>query len=241
MNARAQQFPQTIAQDVAPPRAEHISLESETDELAPARRAHRKVRATYVLRSKLRGCATELSLLEGHFLAVHSTRPGEVPHKYELDLRFANAKPTRVRHVSWRWLGLALGCALHSGFALWRASRADEALWTHLQLALAAATFLGATGAMLMFLRRTTESLQFTSVHGGATLISVTGGIGSARAGKTFFVALIKSITAAKIARPQPRPQLLRDEMREHHRLYQVGILSNEEYEASKARILAAH
>ena len=54
-----------------------------------------------------------------------------------------------------------------------------------------------------MFLRRTTESLEFTSVHGGATLVSVTGGIGSARTGKKFFVELIKSINAAKAARPQ--------------------------------------
>ena len=104
-----------------------------------------------------------------------------------------------------------------------------------------AVTLVAAVGAILMFLRRTTESLEFVSAHGGATLLSVTGGIGSARAGKAFFVELIKSINAAKVARPQPRAQLLRDEMREHHRLRELGVLSEEEYEASKARILASH
>ncbi len=59
-----------------------------------------------------------------------------------------------------------------------------------------------------MFLRRTTESLEFISVHGGVTLVSVTGAIGSARDGKKFFVELIKSINAAKAARPQP-PQTI--------------------------------
>ena len=73
---------------------------------------------------------------------------------------------------------------------------------------------------------------------GGA---SVTGGIGSARDGKSFFVELIKDINAAKAARPQERPQFLRDEMREHHRLREIGALSEEDYEASKARILRAH
>ena len=85
-----------------------------------------------------------------------------------------------------------------------------------------------------MFLRRTTESLEFVSMHGGATLVSVTGGIGSARAGKKFFIELIKSINAAKAARPQERPQLLRDEMREHHRLRELGVLSEEQYEAEQ-------
>ena len=37
------------------------------------------------------------------------------------------------------------------------------------------------------------------------------------------------------------RPEHLRDEMREHFRLRKHGVLSAEEYEASKARILAEH
>jgi hypothetical protein len=78
-------------------------------------------------------------------------------------------------------------------------------------------------------------------MHGGATLISVVGGIGSARAGKRFFVELIKNINAAKAARPQERSQLLRDEMREHHRLRELGVLSEQQYEQGKARILACH
>jgi hypothetical protein len=52
---------------------------------------------------------------------------------------------------------------------------------------------------------------------------------------------MIKSINAAKAERPQERPQFLRDEMREHHRLRELGVLSEEQYEQSKARILASH
>ena len=62
-----------------------------------------------------------------------------------------------------------------------------------------------------------------------------------ARAGKQFFVELIKSINAAKAERPQERPQFLRDAMREHHRLRELGVISEEQYEHSKARILASH
>src|SRR5690606_37255266 len=102
-------------------------------------------------------------------------------------------------------------------------------------------TLLVSVGTFLLFRRRTTESLQFRSVHGNATLVSVTGGIGSTRGGKLFFVELIKDINAAKAARPQEKPQFLRDEMREHHRLRELGVLTEAEYEASKMRILSAH
>lgn len=52
---------------------------------------------------------------------------------------------------------------------------------------------------------------------------------------------MIKNINAAKLARPQPKPQWFRDEMREHHRLRELKVLSEEAYEMSKRKILAAH
>ena len=93
----------------------------------------------------------------------------------------------------------------------------------------------------VLAVRHTSESLNFTSVHGGAPLVHVIGGIGSTKAGKSFFVAMIKEIAAAKSARQQAKQQMLRDEMREHHRLRELGVLSEADYEASKARILKAH
>jgi hypothetical protein len=113
--------------------------------------------------------------------------------------------------------------------------------WSSPILLTALVTLLAAAGAAILFLRRTVESLEFVSVHGGATLISVVGGIGSARDGKQFFVELIKSINAAKAERRQERLQFLRDEMREHHRLRELGVISEEHYEQGKARILASH
>jgi hypothetical protein len=95
--------------------------------------------------------------------------------------------------------------------------------------------------AVFVALRRTTESLQLRSVHGNAALVSVTGDLGSARRYKKVFAVLSRNINSARLARPQEHPQFLRDEMREHFRLHQLGVLGKREYEASKTRILAAH
>lgn len=224
-------------------RAEHISLETGRDEAsaAPNKRPHRKARLGYTLESRLRGCVTSLGLLDDHFLSVQLERPDTEPKKYEFDLRFANAKPTIVRHIAWFWIALAISLAALASGALWMLWPQTAAEWLKPVPMTALVALLAALGSVLMFLRRTTESLEFTSVHGGVTLVSVTGAIGSARDGKKFFVELIKSINAAKAVRPQPPQQFLRDEMREHHRLREIGALTQAQYETSKSRILASH
>ena len=237
MSARAEQIP-TDSRAIVIARSEHIHIEADPGVVAaPAALRRRKVRASYALQSRLRGCATELAIHDDHFVAVRTLRPDAEPRKYEVDLRFASPKPVRVRTISWFWLALAASLALLATGGIW----ASWGHWTSPILLTALVTLLAASGAMILFLRRTVESLEFVSVHGGATLISVVGGIGSARAGKQFFVELIKSINAAKAERPQERPQFLRDEMREHHRLRELGVISEEQYEQSKARILASH
>jgi hypothetical protein len=221
-------------------RAEHISIEAGHDD-TPQKRVPRKTRLSYELTSKLRGCVTRLALLDDHYLSVHMERPDCEPKIYDFDLRFANAKPVIVRHVAWFWLALSLCLAALAICALWMLWPQSAAEWLNPVPITAVIALLASPAAILMFLRRTTESLEFTSVHGGVTLVSVTGAIGSARDGKKFFVELIKSINAAKLARPQPPQQFLRDEMREHHRLRELGVLTEAQYETSKSRILAAH
>jgi hypothetical protein len=238
--ARAEQTP-TDHRAIVIARGEHIHIEAEPGSVAaPTPHRLRKVRTSYLLKSSLRGCETEVSILEDHFVSVRTVRPDAQPRKYEVDLRFANPKPVRVRTISWFWFSLASCMALLAAGGLW-ATWADAGRWPSPIFLAALVTLLASAGATIMFLRRTVESLEFVSAHGGVTLVSVVGGIGSARAGKRFFIELIKSINAAKATRRQELPQFLRDEMREHHRLRELGVLTEQQYEQSKARILASH
>jgi hypothetical protein len=240
VSARAEQMP-TDSRAIVIARGEHIHIEAEPGSVAaPTPHRLRKVRTSYVLKSRLRGCETEVSILEDHYVTVRTVRPDAHARKYEFDLRFANPKPLRVRSISWFWLTLAGSMIALAAGGLW-ATWTDAGRWSNAIFLTALVTLFASGGALIMFLRRTVESLEFISMHGGATLVSVVGGIGSARAGKRFFIDLIKSINAAKAARPQDRPQFLRDEMREHHRLRELGVLTDLQYEQSKARILSSH
>lgn len=222
-------------------RAEHISIEATPDIATPQRQPHRRTLSKFTLSSKLRRISTELSILEDHYLSVRQASGSEQPVKYVLDLRFVNARPVRVRNIAWVFLGITLALLLTSvGAFLWAQSQA-KTLWTHPGFFVAVGAFAVTAGSFTLFLRRTTEALQFKSVHGDATLISIIGGIGAAKAGKAFLVDLIKNINSAKQVRPQPLSHFLRDEMREHHRLREANAITEQDYEASKARILAAH
>ena len=76
---------------------------------APTKQPHRITRHSYTLASRLRGCSTELAILDEHYLGVRSVRPDAAPLKYQFDLRYANPKPVRVRRISWTWLAVCIG------------------------------------------------------------------------------------------------------------------------------------
>jgi hypothetical protein len=86
-----------------------------------------------------------------------------------------------------------------------------------------------------------TETLCVFSVHGRANLLKLTGGLGTFRSVRSFTRKLEAHIDIAGAARRSSLGQHLRDEMREHFRLHEAGVLSNEAYDDSKKRILAGH
>ena len=98
--------------------------------------------------------------------------------------------------------------------------------------------------AALVGLYRTTKTLVLFSVSGRARLLELTGGVGSFRAMRSFSRTLAAHVRIASARRRRgegSRAEHLRDEMREHLRLKEARVLSEKEYEMSKARILAKH
>jgi len=186
------------------------------------------------------GCITQLSILEGHYLGVHHVRPDGRACQYQFDLRFADPTAVRVRQLAWGWLVAAAVLAAFGVGALESAWPGGGSVSGRGIIDGALATFASIL-ALYVAYRRTTESMELRCTEEDAALVSVTGAIGSARRHRQAFVEFTKYIDAARLARPQPRQQFLRDEMREHYRLRQVGVVGDQEHEASKVKILAAH
>ncbi|HYM42856.1 MAG TPA: hypothetical protein VET46_08860 [Steroidobacteraceae bacterium] len=221
------------------PAAEHIVLESETREI-PSPNAARKVHARLELRSRLRRRLLQLKLIDYTYLAVHS-RSGATALDYVLDLRFLDAAPGLSRRIAWRWIGASLILlAAVAATGMWIAASATP-WWQHAALGPCAAVAGVWLLAMLVAAYRTTETVRLLSAHGRARLLEFTGGPGTVRAARKFLARLAAHQRLAAAARRPLRAEQLRDEMREHQRLLNLGVLSAAEYEASKARILAQH
>jgi hypothetical protein len=220
-------------------KTEHILLESE-DRETPQLRTARKVHARLRSRSRLRRRALELDIIDYYYLSVRTRRRSAVL-EYVLDLRFIDPSLRESRHIAWRWMITTLAFAMLAAASVWRIGSSLPPWWQQGQLPICA-TMLGLTAcAGLVCVYRTTETLSLHSVHGQVRLLELTGGPGTVRATRPFMLKLAAHIRIAIAARRPLRARHLRDEMREHFRLKEAGVLSHEEYEESKRRILAEH
>jgi hypothetical protein len=220
--------------------AEHISLQSETVE-AKAKMVPRKVLVKYQLRSRARGSTTRIHILDDQFVAVQVKRPRLPDQEYTVDLRFVDPKPIGIRKVVWPWMYVALAFTLLAagmGFFTFKLANPAQLLW-----AVPAAIVLGTltVSSFLMCLYYTTESVVFVSTHGRARLIVITGGLGTTRAAKQCAQDVVKQINLARKKSKQKRQSFLRDEMREHTRLHQVGALNDAQFDEAQKRILQSH
>jgi hypothetical protein len=220
-------------------KAEHIVLESEAEvREVPDLRAARKVHARIGLRSMLRRRSLQLAIFDYYYLSIRSqSRSARLD--YVLDLRFMDT-PQLSRHVSWRWITASLlltslACGVPY-FGHW------APLWPRGQWMIVYAALAGTWGvATLVAVYRTTETVKLLSTGGTAKLLEYTGGLGTLRAVRHFMTKIAAHARLAGGARRSTKAEHLRDEMREHVRLKELGVLCEPEYESAKARILGRH
>ncbi len=219
---------------------EHILLESD-DRAIPGLQSARRTHAHLSFYSALRRCTVELDIIDYYYLSVRIGRGRAPLIQYVLDLRFAAPSVLRYRHLPWKWMTAALAFGALSAAGLWWISVSAQPGWRRELLVVAVALVVPTAGATLVSAYRMTETLCLLSVHGRANLLKLTGGLGTFRSVRAFTRRLEAHINIAGAARRSSRGQHLRDEMREHFRLHQAGVLSNQAYDESKNRILAAH
>lgn len=219
---------------------EHILLESDERKL-PQRRTARKLHGLYRFESRLRRRAIELGIIDYYYLSCQVRQGRSFAPEYVLDLRFIDPTLRQSRHIAVWWIGTTLAFATLAAALIWWTSSSPAQQWESGRL-LACALLLGvAVCAGLVGVYRSTETLSLHTVHGQAMLLNVTGGIGTLRSARPFMLKLAAHVRIAAGARRSSKAAHLRDEMREHFRLKEAGVLSNEEYEKSKRRILAGH
>ena len=221
--------------------AEHIILESDEREI-PQLRSRRREHAALQCRSRLRRRSVRLSIIDYYYLGVRTAQHAAAPQEYVLDLRFIDPSFALTRRIPWRWIwaAIALTAAAAVACAMWYA--AETALGERYLAAPACAALLAGTAvAYLVVAARLVETVTLYSLHGRAALVQYRGGAGTLRKARPFLRKLGAHVQLAAAARRATMAENLRDELREHFRLKEAGVLAVETYDASKIRILARH
>lgn len=159
--------------------------------------------------------------------------------EYVLDLRFVNV-PHVARHISWRWIAAALLLTVLPFALMQLGPVAPAGLQRHWLTLCATVTGTWAV-ATCVAVYRTTETVSLFSTDGAAQLLECTGGLGTLREVRRFMTKIAAHVRLAAAARRSTRAAHLRDAMREHLRLKELGVLSEVAYELAKARILGRH
>ena len=220
--------------------AEHIVLESDVREI-PHARSQRRVHATLQCRARLQRRSLNLSIIDYYYLAVCLIQSAAAPQEYVLDLRFVDPSFALTRRVPWRWIRAAAVLSVAAAAStMWFAAEANTRE-RHLAALISAALFAGAVLAYLAVAARLVETLALHSLHGRAAVLEYRGGVGTLRRARPFLRTLAAHVRLAAAARRSTMAEHLRDELREHYRLKEFGVLAGETYDASKARILARH
>ena len=220
--------------------AEHIVLESDVREV-PQLQSQRRVHASLQCRSRLRRRRLNLSIIDYYYLRVRLGQSAATSREYVLDLRFIDPSFTLTRQIPWRCIGAALGLtAAVAACALWYAG---EPAWQSRPVAelVCASLFAGMMLSYLLVAARLVETVALHSLHGRAAVLEYRGSAGTLRRVRPFMRKLAAHVQLAAAARRSTRAEHLRDELREHYRLMEAGVLAGETYEACKARILARH
>lgn len=220
--------------------AEHIVLESEEREI-PHIRSRRREHASLQCRSRLQGRRLTLSIMDYYYLGVRLTERAAAPQEYVLDLRFVDPSFALTRRVPWRWIWSALTLTVAAAASTTWFAAATESSQRDLAALISAALFAAALLAWLAVAARLAETVALHSLHGEAVLLQYTGGGGTLHRARPFLRKLAAHVRLAAAARRTTMAQHLRDELREHYRLKEVGVLAAEAYDASKMRILARH
>ena len=189
------------------------------------------------LNNRGRGIRTELILYEEGFIKVSQERRGKRTAEQLLNLRYLDSRPTISRFVAMKPIYVGLG---FTGAGALFGALVYFKLFLLLTLP---ATVMFVTAAVIAFLLsayQTQEESSFCTMTGRGEVLALRATFGCIRALRKLVPELVDAIHRARTLNVPKREHYLREEMREHYRLQDEGILSKDHCLTSTRRILSS-
>jgi hypothetical protein len=215
--------------------AEHILIEGDELETEVAPHPPRVPQQRFLIKNRSHALETELTLFDGGWVSVRQhrrSRPGEAQL---IHLQHLDPKPEITRYVARRSMQLTIGLGalgIGSGVLVYFSQLLTVTVPATIALLFAS----GVAFATCAY--RTQKRVTFFTRHGRAPIIALLGTIGSFRDLRRIVPELSSAIEDAAETGPKEPAKRLRSEMREHYRLREAGIITEEMCGVCTQRIL---
>lgn len=214
---------------------EHISLGEDFAVLAGAEEPE-KIVERFEYKNRTCGKRAELILYEEGYLRVREWRRKKRVRDYLLSLRFMGTKTTVTRKLPMRVLQVAAGFA---GIGALCSLIAWLSPWDAFFVPAAVIGFAGAVLATMLFLYLAHEKTMFSTASGGAVALTLRGTADSFKRCRAMIPQIQRAIEAAQAKNVQNRSDYLRQEMREHYRLREFGVIDHDTCSDATRKILS--
>lgn len=188
---------------------------------------NRRVDATLLQRSRVRGQSRQAVLFNGHFLEWVEYRGRRPLRTRVINLAFVAPQPRLRQHVAWSWWVAAAMVALASAAAFWFSGAESGAVLGGLAVIVAMAAA-----------RRCHRRLVFRTRYGGIAVFELYAGWLRHAATDQFVAQLQDRCSEAERILPRSRERLAA-EMAEHRRLMKAGCLTEARYAMAKKRLFS--
>ncbi len=196
--------------------------------------------ATLLQKSTATGEERSFEIYNKKFLRINArTLRNEI--RYDINLAMMEPWPIRHRKIAWRWLLLvALMLAVSIGIGAWMYAHAGSinyGFW----IPLMAGSLFFTLGAIIMFVIKSPNVMEFRSRYGGCVLISLFYRKPNTREFNEFVEQLKNRILGATQSLDIDKSQMLAIELRELRRLTGEGAIRDSDYARAKDRIFRLH
>jgi hypothetical protein len=196
----------------------------------------RTVQRRFVLKNNVRATQTEFVFFEEGYLGLRERGRGKRRAELLLDLRYLDPRPALARFVAVPELIVAAGL-LFGGMVC--AALAYLSVSPAFTVPAALCLMIAALPGLWWFLYRTHERVVFRTSNGQVTVFAVHANRGCLRACRALVPHIVKAINDARGRVPTGQGVYLRQEMREHYRLREAGVLTEDACATGTRRILA--
>ena len=223
----------SVPMDFSGSDTEHIYI---GDEFSDQPAEPEKVIGRKVIRNRVNGVQTELTLFEEGYLKVRQGNRKKIECDHLLELKFLAAEPDVTRHLATRtlWGSLAVGLvALLASFIL-----PGTGLAAYSFSVTAALSTLAVLGLMF-FVYRSEVTYRFCTASGRTVVLTLTGSFGCIRSVRKIAGRVEKAIAMATSGYDANDVRYLRAEMKVHYRLAEIGVISREACSDGTSMILS--